>query len=50
MARTRHLQQRVSQRSIQYEWLDLVKTFGTDDGDKIFLTRQGIDCALNEMK
>ncbi|MFW9608876.1 MAG: hypothetical protein ACMV0H_01595 [Aquaspirillum sp.] len=50
MARTRHLQQRVSQRSIQYEWLDLVKTFGTDDGDKIFLTRQGIDLVLNEMK
>ncbi len=50
MARTRHLQQRVSQRSIQYEWLDLVKIFGTDDGDKIHLTRQGIDCALNEMK
>ena len=50
MARTRHLQQRMSQRSIQQEWLDLIKRFGTDDGDKVVLNQRGIDCALTTMK
>ena len=50
MAKTRHIQQRMSQRSIQQSWLDLVKTFGTDDGDKIFLNRSGIDAAIRAME
>ncbi len=50
MAKTRHLQQRMSQRSIQQEWLDLVKRFGMDDGDKVVLNQRGIDCALDTMK
>lgn len=50
MAKTRHIQQRMSQRSIKQEWLDLVKRFGTDDGDKVILNQRGIDCALDTMK
>jgi hypothetical protein len=50
MAKTRHMQQRMSQRSIQQSWLELVKTFGTDDGDKVKLNRDGIDRVLKEMK
>lgn len=50
MAKTRHIQQRMSQRSIQQSWLDLVKTFGIDDGDKIFLNRSGIDAAIRAME
>jgi len=50
MAKTRHIHQRMSQRSIQEGWLDLVKAFGIDDGDKIVLNRNGIDCALEKMK
>lgn len=50
MAKTRHIQQRMSQRSIQQGWLDLVKTFGTDNGDKIFLNRNGIDAAIRAME
>lgn len=50
MAKTRHIQQRMSQRSIQQGWLDLVKMFGTDNGDKIFLNRNGIDAAIREME
>ena len=50
MAKTRHIQQRMSQRSIQQGWLDLVKAFGVDDGDRIVLNRNGIDCALEKMK
>lgn len=50
MAKTRHIQQRMSRRSIQQEWLDLVKMFGIDDGDKFVLNQRGIDCALDTMK
>ena len=50
MAKTRHIQQRMNQRSIQQGWLDLVKAFGIDDGDRIVLNRNGIDCALEKMK
>ena len=50
MAKTRHMQQRMSQRSIQQSWLELVKVFGIDDGDKIRLNRDGIDRVLKEMK
>lgn len=50
MAKTRHIQQRMNQRSIQQGWLDLVKAFGVDDGDRIVLNRNGIDCALEKMK
>ena len=50
MARTRHIQQRMSQRSIQQGWLDLVKTFGTEEGDRISLNRNGIDAAIRAME
>ena len=50
MAKTRHIQQRMAQRSIRYEWLEIVKTFGIDQGDKTILNQKGIDQALAELK
>ena len=40
----------MAQRSIRNEWLEIVKTFGTDQGDKTILNQKGIDKALAEMK
>lgn len=50
MAKTKHIQQRMSQRSIRQQWLSLVRVFGVVRGDKVFLNQKGIDLALNEMK
>jgi len=49
MAKTRHIQQRMTQRSIEHGMLDIVKTFGVDNGDKVILNRKAIDCALAEL-
>lgn len=49
MAKTRHIQQRMSQRAIREQMLDIVKTFGVDHGDKTFLNRKGLDEALKEL-
>jgi len=40
MAKTRHLQQRMSQRGITTEILNMVERFGVCDGDKITLTKK----------
>ncbi len=48
MAKTRHIQKRLDQRSIQHGMLELVKMFGMDDGDKIILNRKAIDAAIFE--
>ena len=40
MAKTRHLQQRMSQRGITTEILEMVERFGVCDGDKITLTKK----------
>ncbi len=40
MAKTRHIQQRMSQRGITSEILDMVERFGVCDGDKITLTKK----------
>lgn len=50
MSKTRHIQQRMSQRSIHQEMLDLVKMFGVDSGDKTILNKRGIDLVLKELK
>lgn len=50
MARTRHIQMRMSERCINAQMLDIVEKFGVDDGDKVFLNRKAIDSALSELK
>lgn len=50
MAKTRHIQKRMSQRAINDEMLNIVKTFGVFDGcDKTILNRKCIQMALVEM-
>ena len=46
MAKTRHIHQRMSQRSISQQMLELVKVFGVGNGDKTYLS---IDDALSEL-
>lgn len=50
MAKTRHIHQRMNQRGIQQQMLDIVKMFGVEDGDKTILNRKGIDAALGELQ
>ena len=40
MHKTKHFQQRMSQRGINQEMVDLVLNHGDTDGDKIVLTRK----------
>lgn len=40
MHRTRHFQQRMSQRGINQEMVDLVLSYGETDGDKVILSRK----------
>lgn len=49
MAKTRHIHQRMDQRAISQQMLEIVKKFGVDDGDKTFLNKKGIDAALSEL-
>ena len=49
MAKTRHIHQRMSQRSISQQMLELVKVFGVGNGDKTYLSKKGIDDALSEL-
>jgi hypothetical protein len=49
MAKTRHIHQRMNQRAISQQMLEIVKMFGIDDGDKTYLNRKGIDAALLEI-
>ena len=49
MAKTRHIHQRMNQRAIKSQMLEIVKMFGVDDGDKTYLNRKGIDAALDEL-
>jgi hypothetical protein len=50
MSKTRHIQQRMSQRGIQQSMIDMTLAYGEDHGDKIILNRKGIDCILNEIE
>ncbi|WP_321407016.1 hypothetical protein [Tolumonas auensis] len=49
MAKTRHIHQRMNQRAITSQMLEIVKMFGIDDGDKTYLNCKGIDAALDEL-
>ena len=53
MAKTRHIQRRLSQRGIKSETLALVAQFGFEQGDKIILNKQACIAAsqaLYQMK
>ncbi len=50
MSKTRHIQQRMSQRGIKQSMIDLVLNFGKTQGDKVILNRKGIDKVLNELE
>ena len=50
MANTRHIQKRMSQRSITNEMLGVVQQFGVVDGDKILINRKGIDKSLRQLE
>lgn len=40
MHKTRHFQQRMSQRGINQDMVDLVLSYGETDGDKVILSRK----------
>jgi hypothetical protein len=42
MARTRHFQQRMSQRGITLDIVDLTQQFGETQQDKVYLNRKGL--------
>jgi len=50
MSKTRHIEQRMSQRGIKQSMIDLVLNFGIPQGDKVVLNRKAIDCVLNELE
>ena len=49
MAKTRHIQQRMSQRCIGQELIDLICQFGESIGDKRILNRKACQVAMNEL-
>jgi hypothetical protein len=49
MAKTRHIQQRMSQRGIKSETLDIVQQFGMWQGDKCILNRKACNDVLSEL-
>ncbi|PSW11455.1 DUF4258 domain-containing protein [Photobacterium rosenbergii] len=50
MAKTRHIHQRMNQRGINEQMLEIVKMFGVDEGDKTYLNRKGIDAVEKQLK
>lgn len=50
MAKTRHIAQRMSQRGISDEILELVATFGMEQGDKIILNKKGCDKVVAQLQ
>lgn len=50
MAKTRHIHQKMDQRSISQQMLEIVKMFGIGNDDKTYLNKKGIDAALSELK
>lgn len=49
MAKTRHIHQRMNQRGVTQQMLEIVKQFGVDNGDKIILNRKGLDVAISAL-
>lgn len=50
MAKTRHIQKRMSQRAIKEEMLETVMNYGVKQGDKIVLNRKACDALLAELE
>jgi len=50
MCKTRHIQQRMSQRGIKQAMLDIALNFGKSKGDKVILNRKAIDSLLRELE
>ena len=49
MSKTRHIQQRMSQRGIKEEMLELVERFGVWQGDKCIVNRKACSTILKEI-
>ena len=49
MAKTRHIQKRMSQRAIREEMIDLTMKFGIQDQDKVIFNKKGIQELLCEL-
>jgi len=49
MAKTKHIQGRMSQRGIRTELLEITKKFGKQQGDRIILSRKGAEAVLYEV-
>lgn len=49
MAKTKHIQKRMSQRGIKSEMLDIVAKYGAWNGDKCILTRKACMDLLTEL-
>lgn len=49
MAKTRHIQKRMSQRAIREEMIDLAMKFGIQDHDKVIFSKKGIQEFLYEL-
>jgi len=50
MSKTRHIQQRMSQRGINKAMVEMVVKFGKYQGDKVVFNRKGIDAVLAELE
>ena len=50
MAKTRHIQHRMSERSISNAMLKLTRQFGVSKGNKQILNRKGCDAALKALE
>jgi len=50
VAKTRHIQKRMSQRAIKEEMLETVMNYGVKQGDKIVLNRKACDALLAELE
>ena len=50
MSKTRHINQRLDQRSIKHSMMNLIKAFGVADGDKVIFNRQGIGATIKELQ
>lgn len=49
MAKTRHIHQRMSQRGIRHDLLNVVAAFGTYQGDRQILNRKACSAAIKEL-
>ena len=50
MGKTRHIQERMSQRGIRQDIVDLVLRYGEYKQDKVILGRKGLEILLKELR